>query len=76
MTQPSNKRGISEQEAIRQVATRLAQQFPELSAEEVDQAVRGQYDKFGESPIRDFVPVLVERATRQQLYDRAKQHRA
>jgi hypothetical protein len=38
--------------------------------------VRGQYDKFGQSRIRDFVPVLVERATRQQLDDRAKQHRA
>jgi hypothetical protein len=56
-----------EQAAIRQVVARLAQQFPELTADEIDRAVHGQYDRFSDSPIRDFVPVLVERATRRQL---------
>jgi hypothetical protein len=78
MAQAANTpRGASEQAAIRQVTARLVQQFPELSAEEIDRAVTGHYDAFDDSPIRDFVPVLVERAARQQLTDlRAHQHRA
>jgi hypothetical protein len=60
-------RNGSEEAAIRLVVARLAQQFPELSAEEIDRAVHGQYDRFDNSPIRDFVPVLVERASRRQL---------
>jgi hypothetical protein len=63
----SSGRSGAEQAAIRQVAARLAQQFPELSADEIDRAVHGQYDRFSDSPIRDFVPVLVERATRREL---------
>jgi hypothetical protein len=60
-------RARAEQAALRQVVARLSQQFPELSADDINRAVHGQYDKFNDRPIRDFVPVLVERATRQQL---------
>jgi hypothetical protein len=67
MAQGSSGRSGGEQAAIRQVAARLAQQFPELSADEIDRAVHGQYDRFSDSPIREFVPVLVERATRRKL---------
>ena len=68
MAQPANSgRTGPEQAAIRQVVARLTQQFPELSADDIDRAVHGQYDKFNDSPIRDCVPVLVERATRRQL---------
>lgn len=63
-------RSSAEEAAIRQVVSRLAQQFPELSADDIDRAVNGQYDRFRSSPIRDFVPVLVERATRRQLSQR------
>jgi hypothetical protein len=63
----SSGRSRAEQAAIRQVAARLAQQFPELSADEIDRAVHGQYDRFSDSRIREFVPVLVERATRRKL---------
>jgi hypothetical protein len=68
MAQAANAdRTRAEQAAIRQVVARLAQQFPELSADEINRAVHGHYDRYNDSPIRDFVPVLVERATRQQL---------
>jgi hypothetical protein len=75
MAQPAHSSPASpEQAAIRQVVARLTQQFPELSADDIDRAVHGQYDKFNGSPIRDFVPVLVERATRRQLtQDQAQQ---
>lgn len=56
-----------EQAAIRQVVSRLTRQFPDVPADDIDRAVHGQYDRFNGRPIRDFVPVLVERATRRQL---------
>jgi hypothetical protein len=72
----NRQRGTSEQDALRHVAARLAQQFPELSAKEIDRAVTGHYTAFEHSPIRDFVPMLVERATRQQLTEEHPRHRA
>jgi hypothetical protein len=68
MAQATNPgRNGPEQAAIRHVVARLTRQFPELSADDIDRAVYGQYDRFDGSPVRDFVPVLVERATRRQL---------
>jgi hypothetical protein len=73
----NSDRTSAEQAAIGQVVARLSQQFPELSADDINRAVHGEYDKFNDSPIRDFVPVLVERATRRQLtQDRAPQQPA
>ena len=67
----------AEEAAIRQVIARMVAQFPELPVAEVEQAVYGRYDSFDESPIRDFVPVLVERATRRHLADeRSRRYRA
>ena len=57
----------AEHDAIRQVSERLAGQFPELSQEQVENLVHGKYDGFAESPVRDFVPTLVERPKRQRL---------
>jgi hypothetical protein len=66
-------RVAAEHEAIRQVATRLARQFPELPTAEVEQAVFGKYETFGDSSVRDFVPVLVERASRRRLAEQRSQ---
>jgi hypothetical protein len=60
-------RPAAEQDAIRQVAARLAQQFPELPAADVEHAVYGKYETFVDSAVRHFVPVLVERASRRRL---------
>ena len=57
----------AERDAIRRVSERLASQFPELSTEQVENLVNGRYDSFAESPVRDFVPMLVERPKRQRL---------
>jgi hypothetical protein len=70
---PNSGRSRAEQVTIRQVVARLSQQLRELSTDDINGAVHGQYDRFNDSPIRDFVPVFVERATRQQLtQDRAR----
>ncbi len=57
----------AEEDAIRQVAARLTRQFPDLPVDEVERAVYGKYGSFDDSPVRDFVPVLVERASRGRL---------
>jgi hypothetical protein len=57
------------------LAERLAAQFPELPAEDIVRTIRGEYDGFDGSPIRDFIPVLVERNVRADLKE-APRHRA
>jgi hypothetical protein len=57
----------SEEAALDRLVERLAGQFPELSQDEIVRAVRGQYAEYEHSRVRDFVPVLVERAARREL---------
>ena len=49
------------------VVRRLQQQFPEMSLEAIDRAVHGHYEQFAGRPVRDFVPILVERAAHNDL---------
>ena len=56
-----------EAEAMSRVVRRLQQQFPKLPDEAIEHAVYGHYDQFDGRPVRDFVPILVERAAQQQL---------
>jgi hypothetical protein len=74
---PGVPREATEEAAIRRIVARLAQQFPEMSAIEIERAVSGSYDTFDDSAVRDFIPVLVERATRRQLTEQnSRRHRA
>jgi hypothetical protein len=57
----------SEAEAMARVVERLRQQFPEVPPDAIDAIVNGHYEAFDGRPVRDFVPVLVERATRADL---------
>lgn len=56
-----------EDRMIGQVADRLRENFPEVSGDAVNNIVgsaRGQFDR---APIRDFVPLFVERQAREKL---------
>jgi hypothetical protein len=64
-------RARAEQAALATVVQRLTSQFPEVPPETIQQAVRGEYDEYDNSAIRDFVPILVERAVRAELRHRA-----
>jgi hypothetical protein len=57
----------SEAEAIARVVRRVRQQFPEMSVEIVEHAVHGNYERFDGRPVRDFAPILIERAARSDL---------
>lgn len=55
-----------ESQALEDVRARLAVRFPELDADTVNAAVDAAYARLT-GPIRDYVPVLVERAARDLL---------
>lgn len=56
-----------ENRAIAEVVERLSKQFPERPAEDVAVAVRASRPEFEQAPIRDFVPLFVERAEHRLL---------
>ncbi|MDT5218229.1 MAG: hypothetical protein QOF15_334 [Mycobacterium sp.] len=58
---------ISEQTQIAGIERRLIQQFPDVVPDHVDAVVRQEHARFEASPIRDFIPLLVEKRVRQQL---------
>ena len=52
---------------IEQVVDSLKQSFPEVAAETVTQVVHQNHAKFDGRPVRDFVPLFVERGSRRHL---------
>jgi hypothetical protein len=57
----------SEWTAIEQVVDRLKQSYPDLPAETVTEVVHQHHAKFDGRPVRDFVPLFVERGSRSAL---------
>ena len=56
-----------EDRAITEVVDRLAKQFPRVPADEVAQVVSQSRPEFENVPIRDFVPLFVERGAKARL---------
>jgi hypothetical protein len=56
-----------ENRAIDGVVDRLAKLFPKLPAEEVAAAVSQVQPEFDDAPIREFVPLFVERSAKARL---------
>jgi hypothetical protein len=56
-----------EAEAVAQVIDRLADKFPRLGRDEVEQAVRSAHGALDGAPIREYVPVLVEHDAKDRL---------
>jgi hypothetical protein len=57
---------LDEGQAVEQVTVRLAARFPNLATTLVRSTVRDEHAKL-DGRVRDYVPVLVERAARQRL---------
>lgn len=53
--------------AIEQLVGELKQSYPDLPEETVTQVVRQHHAKFDGRPVRDFVPLFVERGSRRAL---------
>lgn len=56
-----------EDRAIAEAAERLMKAFPGVSPDTVERAVTDSRPEFDGNPIRDFVPLFVERAAKQRL---------
>ena len=56
-----------EDRAIGEVIDRLAKQFPQVPTNEVAQVVSESRPEFEQVPIRDFVPLFVERGAKARL---------
>jgi hypothetical protein len=53
--------------AIRQLVDRLRSVYPDVSADTVATVVHLNHARFDGYPVRDFVPLFVERGARQEL---------
>ena len=60
-----------EDRMIGQVVDRLVVQFPQVPHLTVQETVGSVHHRFDEAPIRDFVPLFVERHTKEKLADLA-----
>ncbi|MGW4339719.1 three-helix bundle dimerization domain-containing protein [Rhodococcus koreensis] len=54
--------GRTEEQHLDAVRDRLARRFPDLDPDLVDRAIDLAHHRFDGRPVRDFVPLLVERA--------------
>jgi hypothetical protein len=57
----------SEWTAIQQVADRLRASYPGVPPDTVTAVVHQNYARFDGRPLRDFVPLFVERGSRREL---------
>ncbi len=62
--------GITEEQAIARAVHNLRGQFPDVPADRVEGFVAEARARYGNSRIRDFVPLFVERRAREQLQHR------
>ena len=59
--------GASEWSAIKQLVDRLRNNYPHVPADTVATVVHHTHAKFDGRPVRDFVPLFVERCAKEEL---------
>lgn len=62
----------TEREVVTEVTTRLRTRFPELADEALEETVTAVLAGYGDSKVRDFVPILAEREVAAQLRRRPR----
>jgi hypothetical protein len=58
---------VGEKTAIEQLVDRLKQNYPDVSADTIVTVVHQNHARFHGRPVRDFVPLLVERGAKREL---------
>jgi hypothetical protein len=58
---------ISEQLLIAEVERRLTSKYAQIPPDQISTVVQNAHARFEQSPIRDFVPLIVERHARAEL---------
>lgn len=56
-----------EKDALKEVGKAIKKDFPHLTDTEIDAMIKRAHDDFYNRPIREFVPLFVERRIRAQL---------
>ncbi|HKC28203.1 MAG TPA: hypothetical protein VKB75_09345 [Jatrophihabitans sp.] len=57
----------SEAAALARMAEELTAELPHIPPQEIAVALRAEQERFVNSPIRDFIPILVERSVRRRF---------
>jgi hypothetical protein len=65
---------LSEEARIAQVIERLSDTYPEVPPEQVTATVNAALAHFNAAPLRDYVPLLVERRVRNELITMQRRH--
>lgn len=60
---------LREQTVIEQLVERLARSYPGVPADAISEAVRASHARFDGRPVRDYIPLFVERECRRKLAD-------
>jgi len=63
-----------ETRAVTEVSQRLVESFPDVAPDVIQHTVHTSHEQFAGSPVRDFVPVLVERSAKSSLSARLVAH--
>ena len=58
---------LSEQTIIDQIVVRLTSRYPTVAASTVSRVVHDIHSRYDDRPVRDFVPLLVERNAKTEL---------
>ena len=58
---------LSEQTVIDQLVVRLTSRYPAISESTVSMVVRDIHAKYDDRPLRDFIPLFVERNAKNEL---------
>jgi hypothetical protein len=66
-TQTSGVIDLSEQTIIDQMVVRLTSRYPTVPASTVSAVVHDIHSRYDDRPVRDFVPLLVERGAKSEL---------
>ena len=63
----TGKAAEHEARALEEVVERLVARFPDVAEDRVREIVRAAHEEFANRPIRDYVPVFVERTAQDEL---------
>ncbi|WP_116083875.1 three-helix bundle dimerization domain-containing protein [Agromyces sp. PvR057] len=61
------KKQVSEEHAVAEVVDRLAEKYPSVERAEIERIVADEYGQLDGRPVRDFVPVLIEKSAKKRV---------
>jgi hypothetical protein len=64
---PIHMNELTEKQVIDQLADRLVPIYPAVEPDDVSRVVHEEYTRYEGSPIRDYIPLLVERHAKEEL---------